>query len=62
MGCAVSDNKRFSLDAIDDNKAALEAAKNNDKGSRDHSMQKIVALTNLPFLIAVVAYLLWKFL
>ncbi|WP_161805070.1 hypothetical protein [Amantichitinum ursilacus] len=58
----MSDNKRFSLDAIDDNKAALEAAKNNDKGSRDHSMQKIVALTNLPFLIAVVAYLLWKFL
>ncbi|GAB7129073.1 hypothetical protein JCM19000A_35810 [Silvimonas sp. JCM 19000] len=62
MGRTVSDNKRFSLDAIDDNKAALEAAKLNDKGSRDPAIQKIVALTNLPLLIAVVAYLLWKFL
>ena len=62
MGAAVSDNKRFSLDAIQENQDKLDAAKKNDKGSKDHAMQKIVALTNLPFMIALAAWLLWKFL
>ncbi|WP_188697386.1 hypothetical protein [Silvimonas amylolytica] len=56
-----SDN-RFNLDGINAHKAKIDEAVRTQRTTRDHSTQKLIALTNLPWLIALVAWLLWKYL
>lgn len=62
MGRAVSSDNRFNLDGIGAHKAKIDHANQTQRTTRDHSTQKLIALTNLPWLIALVAWLLWKFL
>ncbi|WP_145927203.1 hypothetical protein [Jeongeupia sp. USM3] len=55
-------NERFSLDAIERERAKLEAAKKAaiESGKRDQT-HGLVALTNLPWLIAAAALAYWYF-
>ncbi len=58
----MSDPDRFNLDGIAADKARIEEANRTQRTTRDHSTQKLIALTNLPWLIAIGAWLLWKYL
>ncbi len=62
MGQPVSDSDRFNLDGIAADKARIEEANRTQRTTRDRSTQKLIALTNLPWLIAIAAWLLWKYL
>ncbi|MEJ2791967.1 hypothetical protein WAE56_00970 [Iodobacter sp. LRB] len=55
----MSKEDRFNLDGIEKNRAKLEQAIVDAKKPPDRSSQKLAALTNLPWLIAGVAALLW---
>jgi hypothetical protein len=59
MGCAVNTENRFNLDGIEKNRAKLEQAIVEAKKPLDRSSQNLAALTNLPWLIAGIAALLW---
>ncbi|WP_164521501.1 hypothetical protein [Iodobacter ciconiae] len=50
---------RFNLDAIEKNRARLEKARIEAQKPLDRSSQSLMALTNLPWLIAGAAALLW---
>ena len=52
---------RFNLDAIQKQKDDLERAKENASKRNDRSSGRLLALTNLPWLIALLAWLWWKF-
>ncbi|KAF0814693.1 hypothetical protein IGB42_00748 [Andreprevotia sp. IGB-42] len=52
---------RFSLDGIQKQQDALARAKENASKKGDRSGGRLMALTNLPLLIALVAFLWWKF-
>ncbi|MEN9658830.1 MAG: hypothetical protein RL571_2295 [Pseudomonadota bacterium] len=55
----MSQDDRFNLDAIENNRAKLEQAVVEARKPLDRSSQKLAALTNLPWLIAGLAALLW---
>ncbi|WP_156970710.1 hypothetical protein [Andreprevotia chitinilytica] len=61
-GKPASEPRRFGLDAIDAERAKLDAAKDAAKNEDKRSTARLVALTNLPWLIAFVAWLIWKYL
>ncbi len=52
-------DKRFDLSAIDDQKAIIEQAKIDARKPQDHSAGHLVALTNIPWLIGIVAVIWW---
>ena len=52
---------RFDLSAIDEQKAVIEQAKIDAKKPQDRSTGRIVALTNLPWLIALVGWAWWAY-
>lgn len=54
-------DKRFDLSAIDDQKAIIEQAKLDARKPQDRSAKQIVALTNIPWLIAMVAVIWWTY-
>ncbi|WP_188706086.1 hypothetical protein [Silvimonas iriomotensis] len=58
----MSSDNRFNLDGINAHKAKIDEAMLTQRTTRDRSTQKLIALTNLPWLIALVAWLLWKYL
>jgi hypothetical protein len=58
----MSQDDRFKLDAIENNQAKLDKAILEAKKPLDRSSQRLAALTNLPWLIAGAAALLWYWL
>ena len=55
----MNSDDRFNLDAIEKNRIKLEQAKAEALKPADRSTQNLMALTNLPWLIAGIAALLW---
>lgn len=55
-------DKRFDLSAIDDQKAIIEQAKIDARKPQDRrSVGRLVALTNVPWLIGIVAWVWWTY-
>ncbi len=54
-------DKRFDLSAIDDHKAIIEQAKIDAKKPQDRSVGRLVALTNIPWLIGIIAFVWWTY-
>ncbi|WP_027469830.1 hypothetical protein [Deefgea rivuli] len=55
-------DKRFDLSAIDDQKAIIEQAKIDARKPQDRrSVGRLVALTNVPWLIGIVAWVWWAY-
>jgi len=54
-------DKRFDLSAIDDQKAIIEQAKIDARKPQDRSVSHITALTNIPWLIGIVAIVWWTY-
>ncbi|MGL4996962.1 MAG: hypothetical protein ACRC01_02865 [Deefgea sp.] len=52
-------DKRFDLSAIDDQKAIIEQAKIDARKPQDRSLDRLIALTNIPWLIGMVAVGWW---
>ena len=52
-------DKRFDLSAIDDQKAIIEQAKIDARKPQDRSEGHLAALTNVPWLIGIVAAIWW---
>ncbi|SMC27095.1 hypothetical protein SAMN02745857_02718 [Andreprevotia lacus DSM 23236] len=53
---------RFKLDAIDKQRASIERAKQQAQEQKhDPSTGRLMALTNLPWLIALLGFLWWKY-
>lgn len=57
-----SGHKRFDLSAIDEQKAIIEQAKIDAKKPQDRrSVGRLVALTNIPWLIGIAAWVWWAY-
>jgi hypothetical protein len=52
-------DKRFDLSAIDDQKAIIEQAKLDARKPQDRSLDRLIGLTNIPWLIGMVAVGWW---
>ena len=55
-------DQRFDLSAIDKHKAIIEQAKIDAKKPQDRrSVGRLVALTNIPWLIGIFAWIWWDY-